>query len=1087
MSAIQRPPDFPDDMRDLFEDSEDENAEISGEQSLGPSTQQTSSEPEQADTKRKRSEDETPTSLNDGDQGDLNPIRKKPRQNSDTKASPVLEKVGEKRKRSESPDDPNGAPWREGVENDSEPPSKRTRQETAINEPNSETKEANAASENKSSNEDEVPTAVTNKEALGGKPEEGLKRTVDHTGWAEKEYDSIENSNEDEEEDLSAHRKKRVHLSETHDDKKIDDGEGQDNKIAAQSESNESSDEDGEEIITLKRRRKGPVNQFLDVEAEVSDEEEDDEEEEGEGAEEFNETHPDDDTQLHSRGRYDARGHRALDRQRVIESRIEAERQDKLIKERHQSRQTKKAKVPETISKHLLLPTCEDPQIYMVPCKQGQEKNVVMVIMKKMEEQKIQGRKPPVLSAFERGTTKLLSHVYVEGRKLDEIRLFLQGINNLYLKKMNTTAIPIKEMAALFSMRPTRQLEPGTFVRPKGGLYKGDWAQIDEIDVSKNQVSLRLRPRLEYTASGKKETGLRPVQRLFSAAEAKKGSPENNTVQNLRSVGIQGENHWIFRRETYKDGFLIKNFKVEKLIVTEGQNPTLEEIQKFATVGKDGSASIDLSAVRTAKDTTTRTGGHLIGEDLEAYEDDQKGIRGKVLVSRNGMVTLKITEPEEIAGQNIDIAAKSLRRAFSIGDRIKVVGGCHSDEVGMIVSVKADTVVFMSENHEQLTVFRNDVRVSDDGGVPGGIGKFDMHDLVELNATTVGCIIKVGRDMVHLLDQNGDVISLPPSQVGNKIETKNFAATIDHNGCEIRHGDRVRGVGDDQIEGMVLHIRNRLLFLQNREHMKNSGIFVVPSIKVTLISARDGRPDKRTQGRPGVVQRKENTAMGPPPVKAPNFNRFIGAAVSVRKGPYKGLRGLIRSVDDSSIAVELLAKLKTVRVAYDAIGFVDKNTGESLQTPRGFSAPRRQEGPSSIQPAYNQAQNPTYSGGRTPAWGIAPTNNGSRPAPNDGRRTVNPYAEGSRTSYGDPQTPQWNPSSHTPSIRNPAFDPGSRTPAATSVSRTPAYSGPSTSRTPAWMKASQSSTGSRPLGNALRGVSSSSGGSRYTGTARKRV
>ncbi|MCJ1343816.1 transcription elongation factor spt5 [Peltigera leucophlebia] len=149
-----------------------------------------------------------------------------------------------------------------------------------------------------------------------------------------------------------------------------------------------------------------------------------------------------------------------------------------------------------------------------------------------------------------------------------------------------------------------------------------------------------------------------------------------------------------------------------------------------------------------------------------------------------------------------------------------------------------------------------------------------MHDMVELNATTVCCIIKLGRDMVHLLDQNGDVISLPPSQVGKKIENFFFAATIDHNGCEISHGDRVRGVCDDQIEGMVLHSRNRLLFLQNREHMKNSGIFVVPSIKRWQI---------RTQGRPGVVQRnslKENTAMGPPPVKATNFKRFISAAVS---------------------------------------------------------------------------------------------------------------------------------------------------------------------------------------------------------------
>ena len=59
-------------MRDLFEDSEDENAENSGEQSLEPSTHETSGKLEQANTKRKRSEDEiNPMSLNDGDQEDL--------------------------------------------------------------------------------------------------------------------------------------------------------------------------------------------------------------------------------------------------------------------------------------------------------------------------------------------------------------------------------------------------------------------------------------------------------------------------------------------------------------------------------------------------------------------------------------------------------------------------------------------------------------------------------------------------------------------------------------------------------------------------------------------------------------------------------------------------------------------------------------------------------------------------------------------------------------------------------------------------------------------------------------------------------
>lgn len=204
-----------------------------------------------------------------------------------------------------------------------------------------------------------------------------------------------------------------------------------------------------------------------------------------------------------------------------------------------------------------------------------------------------------------------------------------------------------------------------------------------------------------------------------------------------------------------------------------------------------------------------------------------------------------------------------------------------------------------------------------------------MLNIFFFSARTVGCITKVGRDVVNLLDQNGSIISLPPSQVGNKIERKQFVATVDSNGSEIRPGDKVRDIRNDQIHGVVLHIHHTFLFLRNRDVMENSGVFVVNSNNVTLTSARDGRLDKRTQGRPTVVapfQRnslKENTAMGPPPAKASNFYRFIGAAVSIRKGPYKGLRGLIRSVDDKLISVELQAKSKTIRVAPDAIVFVE--------------------------------------------------------------------------------------------------------------------------------------------------------------------
>lgn len=72
MSDSKSPPDFPDDIRDLFEDSEDKHAENSGQQSPGLTTHETSCEPGQTNTKRKRSEDETnSTSLNEEDYEDL--------------------------------------------------------------------------------------------------------------------------------------------------------------------------------------------------------------------------------------------------------------------------------------------------------------------------------------------------------------------------------------------------------------------------------------------------------------------------------------------------------------------------------------------------------------------------------------------------------------------------------------------------------------------------------------------------------------------------------------------------------------------------------------------------------------------------------------------------------------------------------------------------------------------------------------------------------------------------------------------------------------------------------------------------------
>lgn len=50
------------------------------------------------------------------------------------------------------------------------------------------------------------------------------------------------------------------------------------------------------------------------------------------------------------------------------------------------------------------------------------------------------------------------------------------------------------------------------------------------------------------------------------------------------------DNIYQYKNEDYREGYLLKEFKVSNLIV-EGVNPTLDEIAKFAPGGEDDESS----------------------------------------------------------------------------------------------------------------------------------------------------------------------------------------------------------------------------------------------------------------------------------------------------------------------------------------------------------------------------------------------------------------------------------------------------------------------------------------------------------------
>ncbi|KAI4252138.1 MAG: hypothetical protein LQ352_004445 [Teloschistes flavicans] len=864
----------------------------------------------------------------------------------------------------------------------------------------------------------------------------------------------------------------------------------------------DEEDDDEEEVVSgrpRKRARREPRNQYLDVEAEVDEDEDEGDEEDDEGnAEGFiADTHPDDVADLPDGAEIDDRRHRELDRQRERAVQLDAEKEAERLKNLYGRSRTTATKDAVTVPKRLLLPSVDDPSIWGVKCKPGKEKEVVWAITKRLEDRAVTRSPLPIFSAFERGTS-IPGFIYVEARRQADVTIALDGVANVYPRGDKVTLIPIKEMPDLFRVRKTEQLQPGGYVRIKRGKYVGDLAQIDDVEENGLGVTLKIVPRLDYglhedsapmidgaikgevqkrkrhAAYGSTNPALRPPQRLFNDVEAKK-----RHSRNLQQMSTFDKKHWTYFSDTYINGFLIKDFKLQALI-TENVNPTLEEVTRFTAGAEDGTENLDLAALAASLRSGAAQDNYLPGDMVEVYEGEQQGVCGKAVSVQGDIVTLSVTEGE-LRGQIIDVPVKGLRKRFKEGDHVKVIGGSrYRDEVGMVVQIKKDQVTLLSDlSMQEITVFSKDLREASDSGAAGGLGMYDIHDLVQLDAMTVGCVTKVDRESLRVLDQNGSVRSVMPSQISNRIERRRNAVATDKDGSEIRNDDTVREIGGERKKGVILHIYHAFLFLHNREQTENSGISVVRAGNVATVAAKGGRVAQANSGpdltkmNPAMQRNGMNGNNSMPPPKSFGRDRALGQTITIRKGPHKGLLGIVRDTTDTEARVELHTKAKTITVAKDTLGFKDPITGQSIDYQRfsgsrgrgdtgrggfGGATPARDPAWSSSRtpigipqggrtPAWGaSARTPAWSGGasssaRTPAWQQSGMSGGRTPAwgAADGGRTVNPYSDGSRTAYGGGmsggRTPAWNPSGaghHDPFSggRTPAYD----------MSRTPAHS-----------------------------------------------
>ncbi|EEP77879.1 Spt5p protein [Uncinocarpus reesii 1704] len=865
------------------------------------------------------------------------------------------------------------------------------------------------------------------------------------------------------------------------------DGEAEGEDEGQEEDEDEEEEEEEEEITGRPRkRRRGGLNNFFEEEAEVEEEEEDMEEEEEDLEAEF--LHPDDDAILPAGAETDDRRHRELDRKRDLEASMDAEKQAQALKERY-GRNRAAASDLVVVPKRLLLPSVDDPSIWAVKCRPGKEREIVFNIMKRMEERHPGSRNPlRITSAFERGGT-MSGYIYVEARKQADVMDALENLSNVFIRS-KLTLISVKEMPDLLRVQKSEELQPGGWVRIKRGKYQGDLAQIEEVETNGLEVTVRLVPRLDYGLnddvhipngdSKRKRPGganaavARPPQRLFSEAEAKKRHGRYLSA----AAGLGGKS-WTYLGDTYIDGFLIKDMKIQHLI-TKNVNPQLGEVTKFARGADDGTANLDLASLAASLKNTTGEDSYVPGDTVEVFSGEQRGVVGKVLSGRADIVSITVTEGE-LEGQRLEVPVKGLRKRFSEGDHVKVIGGSkYRDELGMVVRIKDDRVTLLTDmSMQEITVFSKDLREADDAGVDGKLGQYDVHDLVQLDQTTVGCIIKLDRESMKVIDQHGSIRNLLPSRVIGKIELRRNAVTTDRNGAEIKYGDTVREVTGEQRLGVILHVHRAFLFMQSKVVGDNAGIIVSRASNVVTVATSGGslapRGPDLSKMNP-ALQKNGLNGSGMPPPRTVGRDRTVGKTVTIRKGPYKGLLGIIKDTTDDIARVELHSVSKVVPVEKENLTIKDPITGQPIdlrqfgrgagrggsRIPQSSAAPPRSQsswqGGRTPMAASDSSRTPAWraSSSRTPAWNAAASGARTPSWKTDGSRTVNAYDAGYKTTLGS-RTPAWAAGSKTPRDFSSGFGGSSSNSGASGFdaflagSRTPAHHAAfGGSRTPAW-------------------------------------
>lgn len=813
-------------------------------------------------------------------------------------------------------------------------------------------------------------------------------------------------------------RKRKTQDSSDEDDDDFDESKSEDDDDDLDEE---DSEEEEETYHKSKKKKKRPRHGgFILEEAEVDDDEEEDEDIEAEEGykeleKEVSRKERIEDSGLTAR---DYESHRRLAHlmDGEDEAAIEKYYRDKYATE---SRDTDEARASSEIKQQALRPSVSDPSLWRVKCRIGEETATILQLMRKF----IAHHNTPgaedlnIISAVVPSGVKGV--IYIESFRQQHVLEAIQAIGNFRVGRLTADKVPKHEMEAVMHVTATGpSLKANQWVRLKRGVYRDDLARVISVDNTQNYALLKLVPRIDYQRlidmrdGGKKIKYMRPSAALFTAEKPQKFGFEVR----------RDHDGYVFRGDSFDSkGFLTKYFRVKALVV-DGVRPTLTELEKFH-VGTDEAVTGMHRALEEEEEMLRR---FQPGDTVEVKEGSLAGLKAQIMHINRDKVVVK-PDHEDLTDL-IQFESHQLRKSFKVGNHVRVIRGKYQGSTGLVVRITADDVVlFCDTTFHEMRVRANDLQLSSERTLGfDQMGQYQFGDLVRLDPTTVGVIVKIERDLVHVLNMFNRMVQVKPQSLLGMIDSRR-AITLDCSDNSIRRGCLVNIVDADPKIGNqareVKHIFRKFVFLHSKIYPENGGLMACPSRNVKVLGVENENAPASNgyqfaPASPGQQMQRQNPrtsyerlTSGPPKATQVRDDAMIGKHVRITKGPYKAQFGIVRDATGDVARVELHTCNKTVGVDRQYVKFLDPSLGPA-ETQALFSAgantfmtfnksaattPDRTPDQGNKTPAYLRTPGPEAMGGMTPGY-----------EGGGGDRTPG-YHMGSRTPhYAGGRTPAYN-------------------------------------------------------------------------------